>query len=267
MIYFTQRWQPTAKNLNWMNFRILYWVSELGEERSPERNLILIQDRDQLARLLKLYPILQELPPGLQHSFYDSGYTIHLKEGNAIFDAIRSIRFFFFLTSGSIRVIYLGQEREISLYRVQPGETCILSVYRLLTGMRYQVRAFAEGPATVIAIPEAVFIQLVAGSPLFCLYLLRSFSERLVELLALLEAVSFSRLDQRLAGLLLSKGVAIQTTHSQLANELGSVREVISRILKDFERQGLVKLERGKVRILNQAALEKISTYFGDSSH
>jgi len=243
-----------------MNFRILYWVSELGEEYSPERNLILIQDSEQLARLLKLYPILQELPPSLQHSFYDSGYPVRLNAGEAVFDAIRPIQSFFFLTSGSIRVIYLGQEREILLYRVQPGETCILSVYRLLTGIRYLARGFAEGPTTIVAIPEALFIQFVAGSPLFCLYLLRSFSERLMDLLELLEAVSFSRLDQRLAGLLLSKGVAIQTTHSQLANELGSVREVISRILKDFERQGLVKLERGKVRILNQAALEKIST-------
>jgi CRP/FNR family transcriptional regulator len=221
----------------------------------------------ELDELLKFYPILQDLPPRLQHSFYDSGYTVHLKGGETIFDAIRPMRFFFFLTSGSIRVIYQGQEREILLYRVQPGETCLLSICHLLAGKSYQVRASTEQPVTGFAIPENLFTLFVEGSPLFCSYLFRSFSERLVDLLALLEAVSFSRLDQRLAGLLLTKGVTVHTTHSQLADELGSVREVISRILKEFERKGLVKLERGKIKILNQPALVKIATYFNDSNH
>jgi CRP/FNR family transcriptional regulator len=221
----------------------------------------------ELARLLKLYPILQELPPRLQHSFYDSGYAVRMKPGEVVFDAGRPIQFFFFLTSGSIRVIRLGQDREIVLYRVLPGETCILSVCHLLAGLPYQARASTEQPVTGIAVPEALFTQFVEGSPLFCSYLFRSFSGRLQDLLTLLEAVSFSRLDQRLAGLLLSKGATIQVTHSQLADELGSVREVISRILKEFERKGLVKLERGKVRITNRPALEKIATYFDDSSH
>ena len=221
----------------------------------------------ELDELLKLYPILHELPPRQQHSLYDSGYVVRLKAGEAIFDAVRPIRFFFFLTSGSIRVIYLGQEREILLYRVQPGETCLLSICHLLTGMQFQVRASTEQPVTGFAIPEALFTQFVEGSPLFCLYLFRSFSERLVELLTLLEAVSFSRLDRRLADLLLSKGVTVHSTHSQLADELGSVREVVSRILKEFERKGLVEMERGKIKIMDQPALEKIATYFGDSNH
>lgn len=220
----------------------------------------MIEDME-LARLVKLYPILQELPPRLQHSLYDSGYTVHLKAGETVFDAYRPLMSFIFLTSGSIRVIRLGQEREILLYRVQPGETCILSVCHILSGMQYQARAFTELPVTGVAIPQALFTQFVEGFPLFCSYLFRSFSERLVDLLALLEAVSFNRLDQRLAWLLLSKGITIQATHSQLADELGSVREVVSRILKEFENKGLVKLERGKVRILNRSALEKITFY------
>ena len=220
----------------------------------------------ELEALLKLYPILQELPPRLQHSFYDSGYTVHLKTGEALFDSFHPIRFFFFLISGSIRVIYLGQEREILLYRVQPGETCILSICHLLAGIPYQARASTEQPVTGLAIPKSLFTRFVEDSPLFSLYLFRSFSERVLDLLDLLEAVSFSRLDQRLAGLLLSKGIIIHSTHSQLADELGSVREVISRILKEFEHKGLVKLERGKIKILNRPALEKISIYFSDAN-
>jgi CRP/FNR family transcriptional regulator len=225
----------------------------------------LIEDGE-LARLVKLYPILQELPPRLQHSLYDSGYTVHLKAGETIFDAYHPIHFFYFLTSGSIRVIRLGQEREILLYRVQPGETCILSVFHILADMPYQAKAFAESLVTGIAIPEGLFIQIVEGYPLFCSYLFRSFSGRLADLLALLEAVSFNRLDQRLAWLLLSEGTTIHATHSQLADELGSVREVISRILKEFENKGFVKLERGKVKILNRPALEKIATSVNGSS-
>jgi CRP/FNR family transcriptional regulator len=150
---------------------------------------------------------------------------------------------------------------------VQPGEICILSAGQLLASTPNQVRASSEGPATVIAVPEPLLNQFVEASPLFCQYLLECYSRSLGDLLALLEAVSFNRLDQRLAGLLLSQGILIQATHSQLANELGTVREVISRILKEFENQGLVKLDRGKVRILNQRALEKIANFFGSSRH
>lgn len=161
----------------------------------------------------------------------------------------------------------MGFDREILLYRVQPGEICILSTGQLLSSLPDPVRATSEGPATLVAVPEKLLIQFVEASPLFCKYLLDRYSRRLGEILTLLEAVSFIRLDQRLAGLLLSKGSIIQATHSQLANELGTVREVISRILKEFENKGLVKLERGKVKIMNRPALEVIANFFGNSRH
>jgi CRP/FNR family transcriptional regulator len=131
--------------------------------------------------------------------------------------------------------------------------------------MPYEARAITEQPVAGVAIPSVVFSQFFVGSPHFFAYLFRSFSESLVDLLSLVEAVSFNRLDQRLARLLLSKERTILATHSQLADELGSVREVISRILKDFERKGLVKLERGKVRVLDRPALETIAACFDDS--
>ena len=221
----------------------------------------------ELARLLKLYPILHELPPRLKHSFYASCYSVHLKTNEVIYDANRPIPFFYFLISGSIRMTYMGLDREILLYHVRPGEICVLSAGQLLVGLQDQVKAASEGSATVVAVPETLLIQFVEASPIFSQYLLDCYSRRLADLLALLGAVSFSRLDQRLAGLLLSKGIVIQATHSQLADELGTVREVISRILKEFENKGLVKLERGKVRILDQPALEKLATYFSNSKH
>jgi CRP/FNR family transcriptional regulator len=220
----------------------------------------------ELARLLELYPIFHELPPGLKHSFRASCYTVHLNADDLVFDANRPIHFFFFLTSGSIRVVYMGLDREILLYRVQPGEICILSVGQILSCLPFQVIAYSEQQATIVAIPDKLLTQLVEASPLFSLYLFDCYSRRLSDLLALVEAVSFGRLDQRLAGLLLSKGILVQTTHVQLANELGTVREVISRLLKEFENKGLVKLKRGTVSILDQQELEKIATYSNNSN-
>lgn len=218
----------------------------------------------ELTRVLNLYPVLHELPATLQHSFYNSSYAVRLPAGEVIFDAGRSMPFFFFLTSGSVRVSRLGSEREILLYRVQPGEICILSVCHLLAGMQFQAIASTEQPVTGVMVPRELFARFVESSPLFCSYLFRSFSVRLAVLLALLEAVSFSPLDKRLAELLLSRGMTIQATHSQLADELGSVREVISRILKEFERKGLVKLERNNIKIINAPALEKFAMSFDD---
>jgi CRP/FNR family transcriptional regulator len=132
-------------------------------------------------------------------------------------------------------------------------------------GMPYPARAITERALIGVALPSEFFAQLFGASPIFSAYLFRALSERLVDLLALLEAVSFNRLNQRLAALLLSNEITVQATHAQLAYELGSVREVISRILKEFERSGLVQLERGQVRILNRPALERIAADFGDS--
>ena len=226
----------------------------------------LLNERE-LARLLTLYPVLHELPATLQHAFVDFAYPVHLPAGEVVFEAGRFVPSFFFLTSGSLRVSHLGNEREILLYRVQPGEVCILSVCHLLADVQYEAIAATEQAVAGVILPGTLFTRLVASSPLFCSYLFAAFSARLVDLLALLNAISFSRLDQRLARLLLSRGDTIRSTHSQLADELGTVREVISRILKAFEREDLVALERNKIRIVNRVALERIAASLGEARY
>ncbi len=98
------------------------------------------------------------------------------------------------------------------------------------------------------------------------MFIFRSFPDRLSGLLGLIDEITFMQLDERLAGLLLSKGSVVKTTHSQLADELGSVREVISRILKDFEIKGLVKLDRNQVRNLRSRSSRKRKVIF-DGPH
>jgi CRP/FNR family transcriptional regulator len=218
----------------------------------------------ELQRVLTLYPILHELPAHLQQSFYGCASGVQLRSGEILFDSARPIPFFLFLTSGSIRVVRVGKERQLLLYRVQPGEVCGLSVCHILAGTPYQAVAFTEQAVDGVAIPLALFTRLVESFPPFFLHLFRSFSERVVELLALLEAVSFNQLDNRLAQLLLSRGATVEATHSQLADDLGTVREVISRLLREFERQGLVQLERTKIQIVDRPALAKVAQYLDD---
>jgi CRP/FNR family transcriptional regulator len=136
----------------------------------------------------------------------------------------------------------------------------------MLVDLPYQAKSVTSESAAGLALPRAQFVQLVEGSPLFATFLFRSFSTRFAGLLALLDAVSFNRLDERLASLLLLKGDWIRATHSQIADELGTVREVISRILKDFERHGWVKLERGVIQLTNRLALEQLSAIDGNQA-
>jgi len=213
----------------------------------------------EIEKLTRFYPVLGELPSGLQYAFVESSYPVQASTGRILFDVDVTIRSFIMLTQGSIRVIRPGIERELLLYRVQPGGCCVISICHLLGDTRYRARAQVESDITGVALPQPLFRQMMEQSPYFSYFIFHAFADRLTGLFELLEANTFMRLDGRLAGLLVSRGTLIKTTHSQLADELGSVREVISRILKNFEIMGLVKLDRNQVQILNQEALKKIA--------
>jgi CRP/FNR family transcriptional regulator len=105
--------------------------------------------------------------------------------------------------------------------------------------------------------PRPLFDELL-GEPAFRDFIFHLFSERIADLMQLIEEVAFRKLDQRLAGLLLGKGRLVHATHQQLADELASVREIISRLLKGFAEQGLVRLSREQVEILDPAGLRRI---------
>jgi CRP/FNR family transcriptional regulator len=147
---------------------------------------------------------------------------------------------------------------------VRPGGFCILTVTCLLREASYAVRGVAEEDLLGVAIPAQLFTRILKQATDFPIYLLHYFGKGLPELIDLIECVTFMRLNQRLATLLLSKGPLIETTHQKLADELGSVREVVSRILKDFEDDKILRLERGHIHILDRLSLEKIASDIGD---
>lgn len=210
--------------------------------------------------LLQHYPMLRELPASQLDALLANATAMRLPAGTVVFDENQPCQGFPLLLSGSIRIVKAAANgRELQLYRVSPGESCILTSSCLLGHAQYHARGVAEQDVELVALPPLAFRVLLSSHEPFRDYIFSLFSERLTDLMQLVSAVAFQKLDQRLAALLLAKPNPIQTTHQALADELGSVREIVSRLLKNFAEQGWVKLGREQIEVVNAAALKKFS--------
>ncbi|MBL8532493.1 MAG: Crp/Fnr family transcriptional regulator [Betaproteobacteria bacterium] len=211
-------------------------------------------------RLRTLYPALESVPEERLDRLLEEGSIVQVKAGTVLFDDKSPCQAFPMLVEGTIRVSKVGANgRELQLYRVVPGESCILTTSCLLGKVQYNARGVAETDVVAVALPQPVFGRLVSDQEPFRNYVFSLFSERIAELMQLVEAVAFQRLDQRLAALLLGKGKVVHTTHQALADELGSVREIVSRLLKTFAEQGLVSLSRENIEIVDAGGLRRIA--------
>jgi CRP/FNR family transcriptional regulator len=213
------------------------------------------------SRLVELYPAFESMPAKLFDETLSQAVVRTISAGTVLFDEKNPCQAFPMLLSGSVRVSKTAASgRELQLYRVVPGESCILSSSCLLGGSPYPARGVAESEVTLVALTGSVFNRLLAEHEPFRSYVFGLFAERISDLLQLVEAVAFHRLDQRLAALLLGKGKVIHTTHQALADELGSVREIVSRLLKSFAEQGLVSLGREQIEIVDAAGLRRLAS-------
>lgn len=189
--------------------------------------------------------------------------TLRLQAGDVVFREGDRCPGYVFVRSGCIRVSKMDQEgREILLYRVEEGQSCMLTTLCLLGGRRYPADGIVEADAELCMLAPAEFEHQLAHSGRFRKFAFRDIGNRVVELLKLIEDVAFGRMDQRLAKVLLrlgeEQGRIVHTTHYALAAELGTAREVVSRLLKDFERQGWVAISRGRIELLESAALRRL---------
>ena len=214
----------------------------------------------ELQELFQCYPALRDLPSHFHEALQRDGQHLEVLAGRVLFDVGDPCHTFLMLCLGSIRVIRPGRSgQEILLYRLRPGESDILAVCCLLGHANYSARGIVESNLSGYSIPQTLFVELVEQSPAFRAFIFRFLATHLTQLMELIEAVAFQRMDQRLAALLLQKGDSIWATHQSLADELGTAREVVSRTLEDFERQGIVRLKRGHIHIQDMAALEQIT--------
>lgn len=213
------------------------------------------------AALLQHYPALQGVSPALLDRLCAPQAALHLPAGTQVFTERQPCQGFPLLLAGSIRVVKLAESgRELLLYRVEPGGSCIISSGCLLGNSAYNAQGLAESALELRLMPTVLFQQLIAEHAPFRDFVFHLFAERIAELMQLVEEVAFSRLDQRLARLLLGRTEQpIHTTHQQLAEELGSVREIISRLLKGFATQGLVTLGREQIVIQNRMGLMQVA--------
>jgi len=211
---------------------------------------------------LSLFPALTGLSGAVSQELA-ALKTMKVPKGTVLFRDGDACQGYVFVLDGSVRVQKMDSEgREIVLYRVEDGQTCMLTTSCLLGGKLYPAEGIAEVETELALIPAKRFDELLSDSA-FRKFTLGMISDRVADLMALIEDVAFGRMDARLIRRLMERDDGTHTlklTHQQLATELGTAREVISRILKDFERRGYVALARGEVTLIDLEALRQIAT-------
>ncbi len=199
------------------------------------------------------FPGLEDLPREHRQRLEAQSRLLALPEGTRIFGPGQAPTNFLLLLRGSIRVQQVSENgREIILYRVSAGESCALTTTCLLGYEDYRAEGIAETAIEAVAIPRATFDDLIVASSPFRRFVFKAFSDRITDLCRVIDDIAFSRMNIRLAQKLLQLKNAqgdVEATHQQLATELGTAREVISRQLHEFQRRGWLKSGRGIVSV------------------
>lgn len=215
-----------------------------------------------MMELAKDLPALAGLEPEATHLIEAGARLMRLKAGQPVFAAGRPCEAFLLVKAGSVRVSTATEAgRELLLYRVGPGETCVLTTACLMSSQDYDAEGVAETETEAIVVPRMLFERLLAQSPAFRKFVFQSYGERLSGLIALVQEVSLRQVDRRLARFLAERSGAgdITMTHQEIAAEIGTAREVVSRLLKHFEAQGLLHLERRRILVIEPDRLSRLS--------
>jgi len=206
------------------------------------------------------FPALMALEPEARSLLLKHARVVEAPAGTIGYEEGTPCHAYVLRLAGQSRVFKLSSSgREILLYRVTGGETCVLTTTCLLGSSDYPASTIVEEPIRDILVPAAAFHEMMLESRVFRRFVMENYGALISDLIVLLDEVAFHSLDARLAKLLLEEpGDQVRRTHQQLADELGTAREVVSRQLKRFEQKGWLALGRGKLELLNRAALERM---------
>jgi CRP/FNR family transcriptional regulator len=215
-------------------------------------------------RLAAAFPALAAGSNALLDRIAQRSLHRRVPAGTVMFNERSPCAGFPLVLAGTVRVVqHYPNGRELQLYRVKAGESCLLSGSCLLGHSNYAATGYAEDDVELLIVPPAEFRALVAEDETFRTHVFSLFGERLATLMAVVEAVAYQKLDQRLAATLAARAdggaPTIQATHQALADELGSVREIVTRLLRSFEDRGLVELGRERITVRNLAALKALA--------
>lgn len=196
--------------------------------------------------------------PALVQEMHQFGEIKTYKEGDIIMDYGKYIRMMPLIINGTIKVFRMDENgKEILLYYLSSNESCSMAYSCCMEAKKSEVRAIAEDDVELIAIPHAKLDEWLCKYPGWKNYIMRSFNERFLELLKSIEVIAFHKLDERLVGYLrekqrLSGSSVIKASHSLIADELGTSRVVISRLLKQLENEGKILLYRNEIKLMNE---------------
>ncbi len=206
------------------------------------------------------FPTLAESPDTAIEKFFGQSRIATIPAGHPIFHAGDACDNFLLLLEGEIRVqLTSATGREVTLYRIRPGGSCILTTSCLLGNDHYPAAAVAESQVTAALVSSTDFKQALRDSDSFREFVFDGFAHRLSRVIERIEEIAFASIDSRLALALLNAATTERLTHQQLAVEIGTAREVVSRHLKHFESRGWVSLGRGKVDIRDAGSLQRVA--------
>jgi CRP/FNR family transcriptional regulator len=219
-------------------------------------------DNSQLDRLIRSLTVFQGADSSLIREFQQAATLTRIPAGKDVFlegDRVDGIAL---LISGVVRVYKVSETgREITLYRFGLGESCILSANAILSQKTFPAIATVEQEAEAVIIPSDVFRDWVRRFDPWRDFVFDLLSQRLSTLMEIVDEVAFHRMDARLASFLLARSQLqnpIRITHAEIASELGSSREVISRLLEDLSARGLIRPGRGEIEVLDVEGLEEL---------
>ncbi len=219
-------------------------------------------DQNQVKRISLALPILQQADAQLVREFQQAAFLARIPVGHDVFLEGDHVDAIALLISGVVRVYKIGETgREITLYRFGNGQSCILTANAILSQKTFPAIATVEKEAEAVMIPAATFRDWVVRYDLWREFVFDLFSQRLSSVMEIVDEIAFRRMDARVASLLLRR-VRLQNpmriTHQEIAAELGSSREVISRLLEDFSERSLIRSGRGEIEVLDTEGLESV---------
>ncbi len=216
--------------------------------------------------ILNRFSMYRQASPALQREMAARAKPLHIEEQVLLVREGSVCADFALVACGRLRVFKRAETgREITLYHVGDGETCLVNMLCVFADVPSPASAVAETACDVLTVPAQVFRDWVAQHDVVRDHVFSTMAARFTDLMTLVEEITFRKMDQRLADLLLkrfmSRGLplrVVSTTHEEIAAELGSAREVVSRLLKEFERLGAIQTARGRIELCDAARLEQI---------
>lgn len=205
---------------------------------------------------------LSRLPDDIRAELEAGSQIVTVPAGTEIFEPGQTADNLLLLLDGTVKVQHRSDTgREVFLYRVHAGESCVLTTACMLAFEDYSAEGISETKVKAVAIPRKTFDTLVAKSPVFREFVFTAYSRRITDLFTLIDDIVFQRMDVRLASRLLEladSAGTVHATHAVLGTELGTAREVVSRTLSEFQRRGWIEQSRGEVRLIGRDGLERL---------